>query len=92
MTRDLKYFIDKKFRLLKDLRTGIISQQAFAYYHRISNSAIVLAKVMWFMMESLKNSGDFKKTGKNINSFVNGNNKRQIFSLNDMDGFTIQKK
>ena len=43
------------------------------------------------MTKSLKNSGDFKKTGKNINSFVNGNNKTQINSVNDLNGYTIQK-
>ena len=48
MTRDLKYFIDKKFRLLKDLRTGISSQQAFGHYNRILNPTITLAKKYGF--------------------------------------------
>ena len=70
MTRDMKCCIDKNFRLLKDLRPRIISQQAFVHYHRILNYGMA--------SNGLKNSGDIKIWRK-VNSFVNGIKQDKLF-------------
>ena len=71
MTPDLKYCINKKYRLLRLLRRGVIGRDRFREYRNILNITIKQAKELYFYKKFMQNNGNMKKTWNIINDLMN---------------------
>ena len=70
---DLQYCIDKKYLLLRQLKSGTITKESYNLYRNMLNFAIDLAKELYHLRSVIKNQGNMKNTWKFINSLVKQN-------------------
>ena len=92
MTPDLKYCINKKYRLLRLLRRGVIGRDRFREYRNILNITIKQAKELYFYKKFMQNNGNMKKTWSLINDLMSRGKVKKNLQINDDNGAKLDDK